>query len=249
MPHPLANNHLCASKSMRMPKLEAAEALMELHLDKGFSAALVQDNPAADVSPIILKHKMFSAARLNRQHIVLPEGDDIRIVTAAAELLARGLCDVTLLGDPVAVNKLAEKAHVVIDGAEIIDPLSVLKPVITGKEKTLNLSTSLAPVEPVPWAEELVDGLYEARKKKGMTHAQARELLRLDCAYFGTMMMLNGMADGMVSGACHSTANTMRPALQLIKMAPGFKIASSVFFMLLRDKVRCCSQRTAGCSV
>ena len=70
-----------------------------------------------------------------------------------------------------------------------------------------------------------------------MTLEKARDLLRSDVAYFGTMMMMQGMADGMVSGAAHSTANTMRPALQLIKMAPGFKIASSVFFMLLRDKV------------
>lgn len=83
----------------------------------------------------------------------------------------------------------------------------------------------------------MVDALYHARKKKGMTQTQARDLLRNDVSYFGTMMMMQGMADGMVSGACHSTANTMRPALQLIKMAPGYSLVSSVFFMLLKEKV------------
>merc|ERR1719163_258596 len=217
-PHPLANISVCSSLS-RSNKLEAAEALLEAHLDRNFAAAMGKDNPAQDVSPIILKHNMFSQARSDKQHIVLPEGNDVRIVQAASELLARGLCDLTLLGREEVIRSLAEKAHVSIEGANIIDPMLVLRD------------------EPTEWGDEMVNGLYEARKKKGMTLEKARDLLRSDVAYFGTMMMMQGMADGMVSGAAHSTANTMRPALQLIKMAPGFKIASSVFFMLLRDKV------------
>jgi len=207
------------SSRSRAAKLEAAEVLMERFLDRSFAAAMVQDNPAQDVSPIILKHTMFSAARRDKQHIVLPEGDDVRVVTAAAELLSRGLCDLTLLGKPEQIRSLAEKAHVDISAAALIDPQRVLLD------------------EPTAWGDAMVGALCEARKAKGMTERKARELLRHDEAYFGTMMMMNGLADGMVSGACHSTANTMRPALQLIKMAPGYSLASSVFFMLLRDKV------------
>ncbi|KAL1507074.1 hypothetical protein AB1Y20_007935 [Prymnesium parvum] len=210
-PHPLASGYA---------KCEVSEAIMEKHLDADFLDAMVGDMPPADdLSPIVLKHNMFTAARKSKQRIVLPEGDDLRIVTAAADLLTRGLCDVTLLGDPKAVRALAEQAHVSIDGAAIIHPDTVLKD------------------EQTSWGDEMVRGLCEARKKTGMTLDAARELLRSDPAYFGTMMMLQGKADGMVSGACHSTANTMRPALQLIKTAPGFSLVSSVFFMLLRDKV------------
>lgn len=209
--HPLSSGYA---------KLESSEVLMEKHLDPVFLDAMVGEVPKIDdISPIVLKHNAFTAARKNKQHIVLPEGDDPRIVVAAAELLARGLCNVTLVGETKAVKALAEQSHVSLEGAAIIDPNTVLKDSQT------------------EWADTLVTGLYEARKHKGMTLDSARELLRSDPAYFGTMMMMNGMADGMVSGACHSTANTMRPALQLIKTAPGFSLVSSVFFMLLRDKV------------
>ena len=207
---------LCGAAS----KLEAAEALIEAHLENDFRDAMVEsDSGQTDLSPMIFKHKMFSAARASKQHIVLPEGDDIRVVTAAAELLARNLCSLTLIGNESAVRHLAEAAHVDIADATIVDPDRVLKD------------------EPTEWAEGMVESLYQAREKKGMTVEKARELLRSDPSYFGTMMMMQGLADGMVSGACHSTANTMRPALQLIKMAPGCSLVSSVFFMLLPDKV------------
>ncbi|KAL1508085.1 hypothetical protein AB1Y20_007678 [Prymnesium parvum] len=210
LPHPLANGYA---------KLETAETLLEKHLDVDFREAMIIDMPVEDISPIILKHKMFTAVRKSKQRIVLPEGDDTRIVVAAGELISRGLCDVTLIGEEKSVKALAESAHVCIDGATIIDPNLVLKDSRTS------------------WGDAMVDELYEKRKHKGMTLEKAREILRSDPAYFGTMMMIRGMADGMVSGACHSTANTMRPALQLIKTAPGFSLVSSVFFMLLRDKV------------
>ena len=137
-PHALANNDVCAAEGSRAGKLEAAEQLMEAHVDKKFVAALGQVrlteidsdcfcllliakkfvaalgqyNPPRDVSDVVLKHFMFSAARRAKQHIVLPEGNDIRVVTAAAELLHRGLCDLTLLGNAQAVRALAERAHV-----------------------------------------------------------------------------------------------------------------------------------------
>ena len=209
-------------------KLETAEGLFEAHTDAAFHRALVAGatpgggDPAEveDISPLVFTHMAFSAARADPQRIVLPEGNDPRVVAAAGQLLARGLCEVTLLGEPAAVRALAAEAHVSLEGAEIVDPHAVLERA------------------PEPWAEELVAGLYEARKAKGMeSPAAARELLLADVSYFGTMMMKCGRADGMVSGACHSTANTMRPALQLIKTAPGSNIVSSVFFMLLRDRV------------
>lgn len=216
--HALANTPSLTSHRSAA-KLEAAESLLEIHMDKKFEAAMVQDNPAPDVTPIIFKHTMFSAARVNRQHIVLPEGNDVRVLTAAGELLSRGLCEITLLGNEDQVLSLAEKAHVDLSRAAIINP----------KRALLD--------EPTEWAEALVQGMHDARKAKGMTEPEARSLLMHDEAYFGTMMMMNGLADGMVSGACHSTANTMRPALQLIKMAQGYSMVSSVFFMLLRDRV------------
>jgi len=134
------------------------------------------------------------------------------VVAAAGDLLARGLCKLTILGDPAEVRAHASRANVNLDGATLINPS-----------------------DGVP--DAMVEALYEARKKKGMTLEKARQTLESDVNFFGTMMMYMGNADGMVSGACHSTANTMRPALQVIKMAPGYSLVSSVFFMLLPDKV------------
>jgi phosphate acetyltransferase len=163
---------------------------------------------------------MFSKARQDKQRIVLPEGLDVRVVTAAAELVHRELCEVTLCGDPETIQANAQQANVDVSGCDIVSPQDVLVD------------------NPQPWAEEMVEAFYQARKHKEIkSREMAREKLLSDRAYFGTMMMKQGLADGMVSGTRQSTANTMRPALQLIKMQPGFNIASSVFFMMLRDKV------------
>ena len=214
MPHPLA-----AATSKR----EAAERLMDTYLEPAFLDAALTEPDAdhkPDVTPILFNHNMYSKARLDRQMIVLPEGLDIRVVTAAAELVQREICDITLCGDPAVIEENARKAHVDVSRCTIVHPQDVLYD------------------NPQPWAEEMVQAYYELRKHKEIKSLDmARERLAEDRAYFGTMMMQCGLADGMVSGTRQSTANTMRPALQIIKMQPGFKNVSSVFFMMLRDKV------------
>ncbi|KAJ8611727.1 hypothetical protein CTAYLR_009197 [Chrysophaeum taylorii] len=196
-------------------KIEAAQLLFETYLDPDFRDALADlRHDAAIVTPRMFQHHLFAKARAAPQRIVLPEGEDRRVVMAAGQLISRKVCDVTILGNPETVKALASEARVDVDGARIVDTHG----------------------EPPP--PELVKALVDARKHKGMTYDVAAGLLRDDANYYGTMLLHLGLADGMVSGACHSTASTMRPALQIIKMAPGFSIVSSVFFMLLADGVK-----------
>ena len=128
---------------------------------------------------------------------MLPEGDDIRVVEAASILTTRKLCKVQLVGTPSVIKGHASKLGVDLEGVEVINPAYY------------------------EGLDALVDSLHKAREKKGMTEIEARRLLTEDVNYFGTLMMHLDRADGMVSGAAHSSANTIRPALQIIKMAPG----------------------------
>mmetsp|Transcript_1567 Transcript_1567/g.4765 ORF Transcript_1567/g.4765 Transcript_1567/m.4765 type:complete len:1183 (+) Transcript_1567:91-3639(+) len=200
-------------------KIEAAQVLFEKHLDPAFRAALLPcasagvSTPRPDPTPKLFQHELFAKARRRPMRVVLPEGDDRRVVAAASELLRRGLCELTILGDPDAIRALAAESRADVSKATLLDPHAS-----------------------VP--DELVDALVEARKHKGMTRDAAFALLRDDPNYYGTLMLHLGLADGMVSGACHSTAATMRPALQIVKMQPGVSIASSVFFMLLQSGVK-----------
>lgn len=162
------------------------------------------------VSPKSFTHSIYSKAQANKQHIVLPEGNDARIIKAAGEILARGLANLTILGNPAEVAKLAEQEGVSLSGAAIIDHATV-------------------PVD------DMVRSLLQARKN--MKTEEATKLVR-DCTWFGTMMMHMGKIDGMVSGAQHSTGDTMRPALQVIKAVPGTSLVSSTFFMLLPGGVK-----------
>jgi phosphate acetyltransferase len=155
---------------------------------------------------------LLERARANRQHIVLPEGDDERILRAASTLLSRQVVDLTLLGVESQVRAQATALGLDIDRADVIDP------------RTSEL------VE--PFAAEYT----RLRAHKGMTLERARDIVR-DVSYFGTMMVHTGHADGMVSGAAHSTAHTITPSFQIIKTAPGTESVSSVFFMCLADRV------------
>jgi phosphate acetyltransferase len=147
---------------------------------------------------------------LNKR-IVLPEGDEPRTVQAAAICAERGIARCVLLGDPAAVRRVAHAQDIVLPpSVEIIDPASI--------------------------RERYVAPLVELRKHKGLTPHQAAELLE-DNVWLGTVMLAQGDVDGLVSGAVHSTANTIRPALQIIKTSPGAKVVSSVFFMCLPEQV------------
>jgi len=143
---------------------------------------------------------------------VLPEGDDDRILRAAEQLLRRGVADLTVLGDDTAVRSRAASLGLGLGGLRTVDP-----------------STS-------EWREDFAQTYYELRKHKGVGLPLARDSM-VDVSYFGTMMVYKGLADGMVSGAAHTTAHTIRPAFELIRTAPGVKVVSSVFFMLLADRV------------
>ncbi|MDG6241806.1 phosphate acetyltransferase [Glaesserella parasuis] len=166
---------------------------------------------ARRLSPAAFRYQLTELAREAKKRIVLPEGDEPRTVKAAALCAERGIAECVLLAPPADVQRVAEAQGVTLGkGITIIDPAEV--------------------------RENYVARLVELRKNKGMTEVVAREQL-LDTVVLGTMMLEANEVDGLVSGAVHTTANTIRPPMQIIKTAPGNSIISSVFFMLLPDQV------------
>ena len=166
------------------------------------------------LTPHMFQYRLLQWARRSRRHIVLPEGNDDRVLRAAAQLLHQDVVDLTILGDPAAVAASIKRLGLTMppEHLRIIDPVN---------------SALYA---------DYVETLYELRKDKGVNHDMARDQLR-DVSYFGSMMVYKGDADGMVSGAVHTTQHTIRPALQFIKTKPGVSVVSSVFFMCLADRV------------
>lgn len=152
--------------------------------------------------------KMIDIAKSDIKTIVLPESTDIRTLKATEMILAQGIAKVVLVGDAAEIKKAAQGIN--IAGAKIVDP-----------EKSVKY-------------DEYVNAFYELRKSKGMTVEKAEETMK-DWVYFATMMVKMGDADGMVSGACHSTADTVRPSLQILKTAPGTKMVSGFFVMVVPD--------------
>ncbi len=164
------------------------------------------------VTPLMFQYSLFERARQTLRHIVLPEGDEERILKATEVLRARNVVDITLIGHDDRVREKAAILGVELNGVEIIDHVN--SPLLDG----------------------FIEEFYELRKYKGITLDAARDAM-LDENYFGVMMVYKGMVDGMVSGAVHTTADVLRPAFQIIKTRPGVKIASSVFFMCMPTKV------------
>jgi phosphate acetyltransferase len=163
------------------------------------------------MSPPAFRYRLIQQARAARKRIVLPEGDEPRTIRAAIICEEKGIADCVLLGKREVIESVAEAQGVTLpDTLEIIDPDSV--------------------------RAEYVAPMVELRKSKGLTPGQALEQLT-DTVVLGTMMLATDKVDGLVSGAVHTTANTVRPALQLIKTAPGSSIVSSIFFMLMPDQV------------
>ncbi|MDN4510298.1 MULTISPECIES: phosphate acetyltransferase [Gordonibacter] len=149
---------------------------------------------------------MLARAKDDLQTIVLPEGDDERMLQAAERILAEGVANLVILGDAAAI----EASPYALDGARIVD-------VRTAEERA-----------------EFAAALYELRRHKGLTPEQAEALMD-DVLYFGVMMVKQGLADGMVAGACHATGDVLRPSLQILKTAPGVKLVSSFFVMCVPD--------------
>lgn len=163
-------------------------------------------------SPLRFLHELVERARSPRRRIVLPEGQDLRVLRAAEILHRRDVCDLTILGNVPAIRVLAASAGIGLDGLALVDP-----------------ATS-------ELGERFAREYQRLRAHRGMVPARARELM-LEGAYFGTMMVQLGFADGMVSGAAHTTADTIRPALEFVKAREGAGTVSSVFFMLFPDRV------------
>ena len=149
---------------------------------------------------------MISRSKADKQTIVLPEGDDPRTLEAAEEILAKGVADLIILGDAKQIDASGRA----LAGARIVD------------------------VRTSELRQELADALFEIRKHKGMTPEQALEKMD-DVLYFGVMLVKTGRADGMVAGACHATGDVLRPCLQILKTAPGVKLVSSFFVMVVPD--------------
>ena len=193
-------------------KVETALSLMEKHIDtEALLARLRVDTPNV-MTPQMFEHQLLEKARSDRRHIVLPEGEDDRILHAAGRLLRRDVADLTILGDPESIRRRADELGIDLSAAQLLDPRAS------------------------EHADRFATDYHELRKHKGMTMDVARDRI-LDISYFATMMVHTGLADGMVSGAAHTTAHTIRPALEIIRTRPDVQTVSSVFLMALSDHV------------
>jgi phosphate acetyltransferase len=177
---------------------ELLEKLIRFHSDK--------------ITPRMFQYHLQQKAKQAKKHIVLPEGNDARILRAAAQLLATNIVELTLLGKEKEIQNLASEININLKDVNIVNPI-----------ESKNF-------------ENYAQTFYELRKHKNVTLEMARDAMT-DVSYFGTMMVHKNDADGMVSGAAHTTQHTIRPALQFIKTKPGVSLVSSVFFMCLEDRV------------
>jgi phosphate acetyltransferase len=193
-------------------KIEAALGAFEEHVDTAELNRLLDVTRSSRVTPLMFENDLIDRARADKRHLVLPEGTEERILRAAETLLRRGVAELTLLGDPADIARRARECGVDIGAARLVDP-----------------ATS-------EWRDDFARRYAEIRKHRAVTLELAYDVVR-DLNYFGTMMVAVGLADGMVSGANHTTAATIRPAFEIIKTVPGLSVASSVFFMLLADRV------------
>ena len=203
---------------------EAAAGLAQARIEEvGATVASVStgdlgDLQVADVgarrvmSPVVFERQLIEQAKANRKHVVLPEGEDDRILQAADQLLRQDVAELTILGDEADINRRAADLGLDLSKAHIIN----------------HLESELL--------EEFAADFAELRKKKGITLDEARETMK-DISYFATMMVHKGLADGMVSGAAHTTAHTIKPSFQIIKTAPGASVVSSIFLMIMRGRL------------
>jgi phosphate acetyltransferase len=193
-------------------KIARALGMFEANVDIDELEEKIRLTPSSMVSPLMFEYSLFKRAREERRHIVLPEGDDDRVLQAAELLRLRDVVDLTILGEESAVRARAATLGLKLADVRYVDP------------QTSELRHT--------FAEEL----YRLRRHKGMTLDSAYDTIS-DVSYFGTMMVHMDMADGMVSGAAHTTAHTIRPAFQIIRTPPDVLLVSSVFFMCFATRV------------
>lgn len=193
-------------------KVEAALGAFERCVDTDDLSRRLRVTRSQRVTPLMFEYDLIDRARAQRRHVVLPEGNEERILRAAEILLRRDVVELTLLGRPDDIARRTRELGVDIAGARVIDPFTS------------------------EWRDEFAAGYAQLRAHRGVTPDLAHDIVPQP-NYFGTMMVWAGYADGMVSGATHTTAATIRPAFEIIRNLPGVSIASSVFFMLLADRV------------
>lgn len=193
-------------------KIDTALQLMDRHVDIADLLERLAIPIPTVTTPQMFAYQLMERARSEHKRIVLPEGDDDRILQAAGRLIRRGIAHLTILGDEAQVRSRAAELGVDLSAATVLNP------------RTSELCGQFA----AQYAE--------LRKSKGVTVEQARETI-YDVSYFGTMLVHNDIVDGMVSGAAHTTAHTVRPAFEIIKTQPGVSTVSSIFLMCLSDQV------------
>ena len=193
-------------------KISLAEGLFSEHIDLEIIKKRLTLPRPESMTPVRFTYMLYEKARRSGSDVLLPESDDERVLRAAEIVLRRNLCKITLLGNPEKIAQRASLLGLDLSKARIVDP------------------------ENFPDMDRFVETFYQLRKHKGIIRPMAKEMMSR-VSYFATMMVYLGYADALVSGATHTTRETIKPAFEIIKMAPGAKIISSVFFMLLRDRV------------
>ncbi len=195
-------------------KIALAISLFDNHVDVKALERKIISFRTTSITPRMFQYQIVKRAKEHKKHIVLPEGDDDRILIAADALVKQNVVDITILGNRETILAALKRLNLSMD---------------LEKVKIINPGTS-------DRYQEYVETLVELRKSKNLSMEMARDLM-LDVSYFGTMMVYKGEADGMVSGAAHTTQHTIRPALQFVKTKPGIATVSSVFFMCLPNRV------------
>ena len=194
------------------PEVTCDLPVLALPLGEEAAAALRATAAPTAVTPLAFQADLIERARADRKRIVLPEPDDDRVLQAAAQVLAAGIADITFVGDADYVAKRSGELGLNLSAAQVVS------------------------VDDPAYLERYAEEFARLRAKKGVTLEQAREKVT-DVSYFGTMMVHMGDADGMVSGAAHTTAHTIVPSFQIIKTAPGVSVVSSIFLMAMKDRV------------
>ncbi len=195
-------------------KIETSIVTFEKYVDVDQLADKLSAFEAEGMTPKMFQYNLVKRAKKHRKHIVLPEGTDDRIIIAASRLLAIDVVDISIIGNKKQIENKVNELGIAFDFSKI----AIINPIES------------------PYYEDYVNTYYELRKAKNVTVGMAKDLME-DVSYFGTMMVYKGHADGMVSGAAHTTQHTILPALQFIKTKPNSTVVSSVFFMCLEDRV------------
>ncbi|RKR06018.1 phosphate acetyltransferase [Flavobacterium sp. 90] len=195
-------------------KIETSITTFEKYVEvEALSERLITFVPEG-MTPKMFQYNMVKRAKQHRKHIVLPEGNDERIIIAASRLLDMDVVDISIIGDKKQIESKVAELGITFDFSKV----NIINPIES------------------PLYEDYANTYYELRKAKNVSITMARDLME-DVSYFGTMMVYKGHADGMVSGAAHTTQHTILPALQFIKTKPNSSVVSSVFFMCLEDRV------------